>query len=412
MKPKKVFLIGPPFSGHLHPLLGIGLRLQTEAEVTVLTTPGGVAAAASVGLRGRAILVEQEKAIWEIAEPGRDVKGNPFLLHRQLKANVALLAGMKKELDALFRDEKPDLIIADFTVPVAGLSAQQQGLRWWTTLPSPCVFETPDGPPAYFGGLRPATSSLQRGFHGLGRLATRCFKRGLWWLFRKEFRELGFPGIYRADGSEEVYSPERILALGIAELEFPRTYPAHFQLIGPVLLTPPDDGPQPVFANDGRPHVLITLGTHLPHAKARLAEEIQVIAQRHPQIVFHFSHGRAGADQNRRENNFHEYAFVSYARHLPKFDLIVHHAGAGVMNHALLHGKPSVVYPLDFDQFDNSARLVAAGVALRAQKLSDLETVIIRALQDEALRSRCQIMSTVMQRYDAAGDIARWVSQL
>lgn len=412
MKRPKVFLVGPPFSGHLHPLLGIGIGLQSVADVTLLSTPGGVATSEASGLAGRAILGEHEKAIWEIAEPGQHVKANPLLLYRQIKANVALLAGLKRELDAIFRIEKPDLVIADFTVPVAGLAAQQQGLRWWSTLPSPCVFETPDGPPAYFGGLRPATNALKHVQHALGRVATRFFKRSMWWLFQRSLVELGFPGIYRADGSERVYSPDRILALGVPEIEFPRCYPPHFHWMGPVLFTPPEHRPAPAFADDGRPHVLVTLGTHLPHAKAHLAKVIGEIASRHPQVVFHFSHGKAGADKYRAEGNFHEYAFISYTSHLPKYDLIVHHAGAGVLHHALSQGKPSVVHPLDFDQFDNAARLVSAGLALQARKPADLEPSILRALRDKPLHDRCHQMSAVLRRYDAVGDITRWVSEL
>ncbi len=412
MRRKKIFLVGPPFPGHLHPLLGIGRRLQAASKVIVLTTPGGVAAAGSDGLAGIPILARHEKAVWEIAEPGQNVRGNPVGLFRQLRANVALLAGLKAELDALFLAHQPDLVIADFTVPVAGISATQQGIPWWTTLPSPCVFETPDGPPAYFGGLAPATTLGQKALQTVLRSATRRFKQLMWLVFRRRFRAIGFGGIYRSDGSEAVYSPQRILALGIPELEFPRTYPPHFHLIGPVLHTPPDDIPAPHFANDGRPHVLVTLGTHLRHAKAELAALIRRIASRQPGTVFHFTHGNASAGNPRTDGNFHEYAHVSYAEHLSRYDLVIHHAGAGILNHCLLHGNPSVVHPLDFDQFDNAARLIAAGLAVHARSPADIEAGIQRALGDEPMHARCRAMSKTLRRYDAGGFIADLVEKL
>jgi len=412
MKRKKVFLVGPPFPGHLHPLLGIGCRLQAASDITVLTTPGGVASAESDGLAGTPILAHHEKAVWEIAEPGRNVRGDPVGLFRQLRANVSLLAGLKAELDGLFRAHRPDLVIADFTVPVAGISATQQSIPWWTTLPSPCVFETPDGPPAYLGGLMPATTRVQKIQHAALRSATRRFKQLMWLVFRRQFRAIGFEGIYRADGSEAVYSPQHILALGISELEFPRTYPPHFHLIGPVLHTPPDNIPAPHFESDGRPHVLITLGTHLRHAKADLAAVIRGIASRHPGMCFHFTHGDTSAGGPRTDGNFHEYPHVSYAGHLSRYDLVVHHGGAGVLNYCLLHGKPSVVYPLDFDQFDNAARLGAAGLAVRARSLADMEAGIQRALGDVPMRNRCRAMSETLQRYDAGGFIADLVAKL
>lgn len=411
MTRKKVLFVGPPFSGHLHPLLGIARRVAEVADVLVLSTPGGARSAQAAGLPARHIMAEHEQRVWEIAEPGSDVKNHPLLLYRQLKGNVGLMVAMKHELDAVFRDERPDLVIADFTVPVAGLSAMQQGIEWWTTLPSPCVLESPDGPPAYFGGQVSATTWMQHRKQAAMRQTTRFFKRLMWRLFRREFRSIGFESIYRADGSEAVYSPQRILALGVSEIEFPRRYPPHFHFTGPVLYTPPFHGHAPVFTQDGRHHVLVSIGTHLPHAKAALASTVREIARRHPDIVFHFTHGQESASRLVQENNFHEYSYISYQDHLPRYDLIVHHAGAGILNHCLRHGKPAVVHPLDFDQFDNAARLVATGVALLAKKQADLETVILKALNDEGLRQRCEAMRMTFSRYDAPGLIAQWAME-
>lgn len=410
MSRPKVCLIAPPFSGHLHPLLGIGEGLREVADVTVLSTPS---AAAVCELPFHPILPARESEVWAIAEPGKDVKSNPLLLYRQLKANIALLGDLRAELEAFFASHRPDLVIADFTVPVAGLAALDQGIPWWTTLPSPCVFETPDGPPGYFGGLWPATTFSQKVLHAALRKATRLFKLAMGRLFRRELRAIGFPGIYRADGSEAVYSPQRILALGISEIEFPRTYPPHFQFVGPVLHTPQDDTPAPQFFDDGRPHVLVTLGTHLPHAKTGLAGTAREIARRHPEIVLHFTHGRKeAAAEPSQIPNFQEHPHVSYARHLPRYALVVHHAGAGIMNHCLRHGIPAVVIPQDYDQFDNAARLVAHGLALRARKFEDLETVIPQALQDEKLRASCDAIRPVHARQNALEAVTRMVAEL
>jgi UDP:flavonoid glycosyltransferase YjiC (YdhE family) len=409
MSRKKVFLIAPPFSGHLHPLLGIGEKLQATADVTMLSTPG---VARHCAIPFIPILAQHEQAVWAIAEPGQDVKSNPLLLFRQLKANIALLGDLKAELAALFSAEKPDLVIADFTVPVAGIVASEMGIVWWTALASPCVFETPDGPPAYCGGLTPARNALQQLSHALLRKATRVFKVTMHWLFRRELNGIGLPFIYRSDGSEAVYSPQRILALGIPEIEFPRTYPPHFQFLGAVLHTPQDDTPPPDFPQDGRPCVLITLGTHLPHAKTALAAAVRAIAERHPGIMFHFTHGSANAGPFSNTANFQEHCFISYARHLPRYALVVHHAGAGILNHCLHHGIPSVVMPLDYDQFDNAARVVFHGMALRANKHAHLEAAILCALQDAELKARCQAMSVFHRQHDATATIGALVEAL
>ena len=411
MMRKKIMLVGPPFSGHLHPLLGIAKCLQSVAEVLVVSTPGGIKEAKIAGVCGHEILVEQEQQVWEIAEPGENVKKNPFKMWRQVQSNVSLMMTMKNELDAMICFEKPDLIIADFTIPVAGLSAMEHGVPWWTTLPSPCVLETPDGPPAYFGGQIPAQNTRQKMKHALMRMVTRQFKRCVWFLLREKFRLIGLQSIYRDDGSEAIYSPHRILALGVPEIEFQRTYPEHFQFVGPVLYTPPCTNSEPAFQDNAKPHVLVSLGTHLPHQKNALANVVRGIAQRHPDIVFHFTHGKQNAVTLSQSENFHEYSYISYSDHLPRYDLVVHHAGAGVMNHCLQHAKPSVVHPLDYDQFDNAARLVACGLAVLAQSRMELEGAILHALQDITLRKKCVTMSHIYSQIDALGCIKNLVTQ-
>ena len=200
-------------------------------------------------------------------------------------------------------------------------------------------------------------------------------------------------------------SPERIFGLGLPEIEFPCRRPEHFQLIGPVIYTPPDRAAPPHFETDGRQHVLITMGTHLPHAKAAVCAAMRSIAARHPRITFHFSGGSEMEAGNHCTGNFHEYPYVSYARHLHRYDLVVHHGGAGIMYFCLHHGKPAVVLPFDFDQFDNAARLEKAGLALRVRSTAALEAAILQALGDPSLRSRCEAMSTIVRRSDAAAHI-------
>jgi UDP:flavonoid glycosyltransferase YjiC (YdhE family) len=149
----------------------------------------------------------------------------------------------------------------------------------------------------------------------------------------------------------------------------------------------------------------------LPHAKAALVATLRGIAQRHVGIVFHFTHGRETSELPAPSGNFHEYAYVSYADHLPRYDAVVHHAGAGIMNHCLLHGVPTVVLPQDFDQFDNAARLVTAGIAISARKQAELEPAILLALTDEGLKQKCSAMSRVLTGYDATGLITEMVSR-
>ena len=188
-----------------------------------------------------------------------------------------------------------------------------------------------------------------------------------------------------------MYSPECVLGLSWPEMEFPRRWPPAFQLVGPVLYTPPGPDPGLPFVR-GKRHVLVTFGTHLNGFKGRAAEAVCQAARALPEIVFHFSDGQpeGNGSGHASQANMRRVAYVPYDRYLPRYDLVVHHGGTGIMHWCLQLGKPAVVFPVDYDQFDYAARLVHAGLARRLPSLSELAATVQTALADEPLRRRCE----------------------
>lgn len=385
----RVALVAPPFSGHLHPLLGIGRAIRGHADVRVFSSVAAQGTIASADLDGRALLAGCDAAIAAIADPPRRAGSNPLRLHAQLRANLALMQRFRSELDAALRDWQPQLVIADFTVPVAGAVARALRIPWWTSLPSPCVVETAGGPPAYLGGWKPRDDAIGRTRDALGRFAVRAFKRSVGFLYRRPLAALGFDSLYRRDGSEAVYSDDCILALGLREFEYARDWPAALMFTGPVLYTPPHAGPSPCFVA-GRRHVLVTLGTHLRAHKPAAITAVRAAAAALPDIEFHFTHGDADDARHERDGNFQELAYVSYERDLPHYDLVVHHGGAGILYRCLSLGLPALVMPLDYDQFDHAARLESAGAARRLRTLRELPQAVSAMLTDAAMRVRCR----------------------
>ncbi|GMV29710.1 MAG: hypothetical protein AMXMBFR59_18350 [Rhodanobacteraceae bacterium] len=391
MKRPRIALVAPPFSGHLHPLLGIGRALLAHAEVRVLSSAAAQPAIAAAGLEGQVLLAGCDAAIAAIADPPRRAGSHPLRLHAQLRANLALMQRFRDELDAHLREWQPQLVIADFTVPVAGAVARALQIPWWTSLPSPCVIEAAGGPPAYLGGWKPRDDAIGRARDALGRFAVRAFKRSVGFLYRKQLTALGFDSLYRRDGSEAVYSDDCILALGLREFEFEREWPAALMFTGPVLYTPPHAGTSPCFVA-GRRHVLVTLGTHLRTHKPAAIAAVRTAAAALPDIEFHFTHGDAGDACHERNGNFQELAYVSYERDLPHYDLVVHHGGAGILYRCLSLGLPALVMPLDYDQFDHAARLESAGAARRLRTLRELPQAVVAVLADEAMHMRCRAL--------------------
>lgn len=417
----RIDLVAPPMAGHLHPILGLARGLADAGyDARVASSAGAQAEIVAAGLRGHALLAGRDDEVRAIVEPAHPVGSHPWRLRRQLRANLALLADFRRALHDLWSQQGPPaLVIADFTVPVTAVVARAFEVPWWTTHPSPCVIETADGPPAYLGGWRPGRGPLGRWRDAMGRLAVRTAKRTAYALYRPAMHRIGLEAIYRADGTEAVYSAARIFALGLAELEFPRQWPAAVEFVGPVLYTPPVDVAPPPFL-DGRRHVLVTIGTHLPWMKEAMAAAAAEAARAMPDVEVHFTDGRLDfaltatptARTATAPPNFRRLPYVSYARDLGRYDLVVHHGGTGVMYRTLAAGRPALVLPLDYDQFDHVARLEAAGAARRLHAASELAAVLPSALADEAMAARCHGWARRVAATDAVAAVTAAVTRV
>lgn len=406
--------VAPPFAGHLYPALDLARRLRERGvqHIRFLTTSGGERPVAAAGFPFVEILQGHDQDVWAIANTPTQVGSSPRHMWRQLQNNLALMGKLQRQLRQLWGESRPDLVLADFVVPVAGLTAQSLGIRWWTGIPSPCVIETPDGTPAYLGGWgpRPGWTGAVRDW--LGRKAVRCFKQSLRWLVAGPLRDLGIDRLYRSDGTEVVYSPERILGYGLREFELERTWPPAMTFVGPVIVAPTLPGPRLEWV-PGRQHVLVTLGTHLLWAKPRAIELLEDVARRMPETIFHFSRGRMGSGDVEIRGNLHLYDFIPYNEAVQKYDAAIIHGGTGVLYTCVQHGVPMLVWPHDYDQFDHAARIVhhQLGLKLRpsaSRIVSDLRNLMSSPRHREAL-DRFQQISL---RYDAGRTVFEMLQAL
>jgi UDP:flavonoid glycosyltransferase YjiC (YdhE family) len=384
----RIDLAAPPFSGHLHPILGIARLLAQDHEVRVLTMPSAMPSVSAAGLNGIPVLSGWESQLTAVIDTPKAVRSNPFRMYGQLTQALKIQQQLRLELETLYENERPALLIADFTLIAAGHLADARGITWWTSMPSPCVLEVGDGPPAYVGGLTPQPGLLGHVRDRLGAASIRCFKLVLGAMIQKRLRKIGVESIYRPDGSESAYSNTKILALGSPAIEFRHRWPAYVRWLPFPLYTPPLPVAPPPFVS-GRRHILVTLGTHLKFAKDDVARSVHQLATQLRDCEFHFSDGDVTRTGLVTEGNFTRLAFVDYQRHMSRYALVVHHGGAGIMHHTLNAGLPAVVYPIDYDQFDHAARLQYAGLAIRIGHLRELYPAVQRALSDAIMHKRC-----------------------
>ena len=407
-----VELIAPPFAGHLHPILGIGVELTARGiPVRVTSTPAARPRIEAAGLTARVLRSADDATVTAIADPVERIGRRPVRLHRQFRATLAVLAAIRDELEEGWRADPPAIAVADFTLPVAGPVATRHGIRWFTAMPSPAAIGAADGTPAYCGGLLPPRGPLGSARDAAARAAVRTFKRSVFALNARPLRELGFTGAFRADGTEQAYSPDTVLALGLEELELERSWPAAVRFVGPVRYSPPGRpgawGASADATEDDRPdaphRVLVAFGTHLAPEKARLVEALGRVAALLPDVAFELSlggtgstagTGEPGTDAAPAETRVRVIDYADYDR-LDRYDAVVHHGGAGIAQAALAAGRPAVVIPVDYDQPDVAARLVHHDLADRlddgvlragAEGAERLAAAVRRALAPSAAR--------------------------
>src|SRR5947199_6914244 len=93
--------------------------------------------------------------------------------------------------------------------------------------------------------------------------------------------------------------------------------------------------------------------------------------------------------------------FVPQPAILPLVDLVITHGGNNTVTECFHHGKPMIVLPLFWDQYDNAQRVaeLAYGIRLAPYDAADedLTGAIDRLLADEALRRRMHGIAAGLQ---------------
>jgi UDP:flavonoid glycosyltransferase YjiC (YdhE family) len=408
---RRLLLAAPPFAGHLYPLIAIAKRLRDQGhDVRFATAPGGVPLLQRLGFPVDPLLADDPTVLERIGNTDEPVGNNPLRLLGQLRQNLAILPQALAELEAMVALHRPDAVIADFTAPVAGWAAERAGIGWITTIPTPFAIENRRGTPSYCGGWSEPTRGWHRVRDAAGRATVHGFKSGVGIVFRRQLDALG-TSVYRDDGTEAVYSPQAILGLGLAELEFDRDWPASFEFVGPVTESP-EPPPLPDFLMPDRPRVLVTLGTHLPWAKRSLVDQVRRLSDRHLDLEFVVSMGAPGERRHEQvASRVWVSSYLSYDDVLGRFSAVIHHGGAGVTYSTLRAGLPALVFPLDYDQPDFAARLVARGCALR---IRDLDSVATASALERALVGLpgATTVGEAVRRSDPYAAVARAVARV
>lgn len=371
MKKIKIDVVIVPLSGHLYPTMNLLLPLldNPQYEIRLFTGPQKKAVAEAVGFQVLPILEGHVKE-FEKAANNKEQLGI-ISAYRQLSASLDLINLVSDQLIQEWTNHRPDIVIVDFITLSGGLVANQLGIPWITTMATQFVLETTDGPPCLIGGMGSPKNGWQVSVQFLGRKATRLVKRIVSFLLRDRLKRYNFR-LYNHLDQETIYSPYSILGIGMKEVELKKGFPEHYRWVGPfgASVEAVEDYPLDLSLFAGRKKVLVSCGTQLAWAKDNLIYQTKQLAKAHPDCHFFVTRGLGGEafQCEHLMENLSLVSYLPYKEYIPQMDYVIHHGGAGIFYQCIIYGKPALILPHDYDQFDYAVRGVEAGVAYTAKR--------------------------------------------
>jgi UDP:flavonoid glycosyltransferase YjiC (YdhE family) len=294
----------------------------------------------------------------------------------------------------LVQELRPDVVVADILTLAPALAGELEGVPRATLIPH--VY--PHGEshfPIYSLGARMPRSALGR---ALWRGAQRPVDRGLE-LGRTELnRTRARLGLGPLDYVHSGISRELALVATFPQLEYPRSWAANVHVVGPLMWEPPYHDVE--LPPGDAPLVLVAPSTAQDPEHRMLEAALRGLADAPVRVL---------ATWNRRlpsrplpvPENARVVEWISYARTMPRCDVVVCHAGHGTLVRALSSGCAVVACPAIGDMNENAARLDWAGAGVRVPRRfitpRVLRLAVERALDEPSIEAR-------------AGELAAWAA--
>jgi UDP:flavonoid glycosyltransferase YjiC (YdhE family) len=304
---------------------------------------------------------------------------------------------------------EPDVVVADILTLAPALAAELAGIPRATLIPH--VFpQTEPGLPIYSLGARLPRTAAGRAFW---RRAGRSVEHGLQ-LGRSELNQtrasLGLPPLDYTHGGT---SRELALVATFPQLEYPRAWPPHAHVVGPLMWEPPAADVE--LPPGDAPLVLVAPSTAQDPSHRMLHAALRGLADAPVRVL---------ATWNRRlpsrslpvPANTRVVDWVSYARTMPLCDVVVCHAGHGTLVRALSSGCAVVACPAVGDMNENASRVSWAGAGVRVPQRfispRPLRLAVERALGEPSIRARAREFAGWAGSHDAGAAAAVLVEQL
>ena len=316
---------------------------------------------------------------------------------RPLKPYEAVVRAAQEMLP-LVEAVAPDVVVADILTLAPALAGEVAGVPVATLIPHVFPMGAPGFPPYALGARLPRTV-VGRGLWNALRGPVGAGERQGRDELNETRRRLGLPAQERVHGG---MSDGLVLVGTYPQLEYPRDWPPHVHIVGPMLWEPPFEEVSPPPGSD--PLVVVAPSTSQDPRQRMLTAALPGLARAPVRVL---------ATWNRRPppsplpvpDNARLVEWISYSKTFPGADVVVCHAGHGTLVRALHSGAVVVAVPAGADMGENAARLDWAGLGVRLpSRLLSPATVrlaVERALANPAYRARTAEVAAWSQDHDA-----------
>ncbi len=389
----RVFLgaFGQP--GHAFPMLALGAELASRGHHVMFET-----------WRRWQDAVETE-GMGFVAAPEYPTFPTPERPVTPYEAVVMATIETRREVAAF----APDVVVHDILTLAPSLAGELEGVPVATLIPHVHPIGMSGFPPYALGARMPRTQ--------LGRTLWRAFDRPVRAGLRQGREELnearrrvGLGPVARLHGG---LSEQLCMVATLPALEYPRPWPAHVHVVGPVMWEPPFGRVDAPPGDD--PLVLVAPSTAQDPHHRLLHAAVQGLAGEPVRVL---------ATWNRRPisrplavpANTRLVEWVSYAKTMPECALVICHAGHGTLVRALASSCRVLAVPHVGDMAENAARVDWAGAGVRLPwPLVGPHTVrlaVRRALSLPALGARAAQLGAWTGTHDGAARAADLVTEL
>lgn len=309
----------------------------------------------------------------------------------------------------LVRELQPEAIVHDILTLAPALAGELAGIPRATLIPHVNPDSEMDFPIFSFGARLPRTS-LGRAFWQRAQLPVRRGLESGRLALNRTRSQVGLPPLDHAHGGT---SRELALVATFPQLEYPRSWPPHVHVVGPLLWEPPAEDVE--LPPGDAPLVLVAPSTSQDPDHRLLHAALRGLADAPVRVL---------ATWNRRlpsrplpvPANARVVDWVSYARTMPSSDVVVCHAGHGTVVRALSSGCAVVACPVAGDMNENAARVDWAGVGVRLPRRfispRPLRLAVEHALDEPSIRQRARELGTWASTHDAGTQAATLVERL